>query len=110
MVCGLFAAIAGFILAGGRRTPPALLQRSARLRTMLRSLATASLCATLWIAGRWLGWEVGIPAWLGLLSVAAVGGLYLAAVSPRALPAAAGAAAITVVTGVAGTLLLRVMP
>jgi hypothetical protein len=110
LVCGLFAAIAGFILAGARRTTAAKVQRSASLRTILRCLAAAALCATLWLAGRWLGWEVGIPAWLGLLSVAAVAGLYLAAVSRRALLAAAGVSAFTFVTGAAGTLFLRAMP
>lgn len=90
---GLFAAVAGLYLSGDRRAPPGPLRRSGPLRKTLRLLAISVLCLSLWVAAQAAGWEIGIPIWLGLLSAAAIGNLYLAAVSPRAQHVAALATA-----------------
>ena len=96
---GLFAAVAGLFLSGDRRAPPGPLRRSAPLRTALRLFAVGVLCLSLWVVAEISGWEIGIPIWLGLLSAAAIGNLYLAAVAPRAQRIAA--AATTTVSAIA---------
>lgn len=90
---GLFAAVAGLHLSGDRRAPPGPLRRTAPLRKTLRLLAIGVLCLSLWVAAQAAGWEIGIPIWLGLLSAAAIGNLYLAAISPRVQHIAAVATA-----------------
>ena len=102
---GLFTAVAGLYLSGDRRAPPGPLRRSAPLRTALRLTAIGILCLSLWIAAEMAGWEIGIPIWLGLLSAAAIGNLYLAAVSPRSQRIAAAATTVVSAIAAAGAML-----
>lgn len=80
---GLFAATAGLFHAAEKRTNVIRLKTDVRARIALRYVSCAVLAFLLGYAVIVAGWEIAIPAWLGLLGVAGTASLFLAARSRR---------------------------
>jgi len=78
----LFTAIGALVLTGGRERPAGLAARPGG-RPALRATACGLLAAALWLLCVRPGAEVGLPLFLGLLSLAGLGNLLLAALSRR---------------------------
>ena len=68
--------------ADDRRTSFAQVKKSAQIRFCLRAGAGGLLVISLLIMAPLQGWLRGVPIWLGLLSLAFVLGLFLAAQKP----------------------------
>ncbi|GEM_PF-1979808 len=78
----LVASTAGLAMAAPRGAGSAILAQGSRPRRVTGILSWAGLAATLWWMGAWFGWEIAVPAWLGLLSAAGIASLFIAALSP----------------------------
>jgi hypothetical protein len=79
----LLVACVGFYHARAARTHFDALRRSARRRALLRGSCWGLLALSAWLFALPQGWERGIPAWLGTLSMAGVASLLIAALAPR---------------------------
>jgi hypothetical protein len=105
----LLAACVGFYHAGSARTRVGALRRSAGRRLALRWACWALLAASAWLFALPQGWERGIPAWLGALSLAGVVSLLLVTLAPR-WHAATGVGALAVGVFAAATALAGPVP
>lgn len=81
-LCLLFAACALLYQADDRRSTFSGVRASQQVRYGLRGAALVLFAMTLWMLAALRGWEIGIPLWLGFLSLVFVAGLFLAAQRP----------------------------
>lgn len=78
----IFSSCVLLLQADAHRGRVLTLRRSKNKRYLARLIAVFILIACLTMISALNGWELGIPIWLGLLSVASVASLFLNAQAP----------------------------
>ena len=79
----LYLACFAFFHADPRRTGFDYVRRQPHLKAWLQLAAWAAIAAALFVLADFVGWERGIPVWLGLFICAGVTSLFVAAVNVR---------------------------
>ena len=79
----LYLACFGFYHADPRRTGFEYVRKQRQLKAWLQLAAWAASAAALFVVADLIGWERGIPVWLGLFMCAGVTSLFVAAVNVR---------------------------